>query len=163
MARATKKKLSPRLKHKAKHPTPAGKKDFFTRAANAAAQWTGSTQAFSIAALSVILWACTGPYFHFSDTWQIVINTATTIVTFLLVFLIQHSQNRDTCALHLKLDELLRCTKGAHTALIELEALSEDELKEIYARYKALAEEARRRMREGKADTGVLPIAVEEK
>jgi len=88
----------------------------------------GSAWAFGLALLTIIGWAVTGPVFHYSNTWQLVINTATTIVTFLMVFLIQNTQNRDTRAVHLKLDELLRAVQGARTSLVNLETLSDDEL-----------------------------------
>ena len=105
-------------------------------------------------ALSVlIVWAVTGPLFHFSDTWQLVINTGTTIVTFLMVFLIQNTQNRDTEAIHIKLDELIRATQGAHNALLDLEELEERTLDEFRARYIALAQAARARRAQGDFDT----------
>jgi low affinity Fe/Cu permease len=98
-------------------------------------QWlaltTGSPWAFTTAFLTIVVWALTGPLFHYSDTWQLVINTATTIVTFLMVFLLQNTQNRDTKAMHLKLDELLRGVKGARSSLINLETLSDDELERL--------------------------------
>ena len=136
------------------------KRGFFTRAAEFAAEKAGSTTAFMVALGVIIAWAVTGPLFGFSDTWQIVINTATTIVTFLLVFLIQNSQNRDTHALHLKLDELIRCTEGAHIVLLDLEKLDEKELKAIHCRYQELAAEARKRMRRGESDTGIADITI---
>jgi low affinity Fe/Cu permease len=95
------------------------------------AQAVGSPWAFAIALSTVVVWGFTGPLFHYSDTWQLVINTATTIITFLMVFLIQNTQNRDTRAIHLKLDELLRGVKGARTSLINLEALSDEELDQL--------------------------------
>src|SRR6266481_1802772 len=91
----------------------------------------GSAWAFAGAVLVILVWVLTGPMFHFSDTWQLVINTATTILTFLMVFLIQNTQNRDAKAVHLKLDELLRGTKGARTSFVELQDLSDDELRRI--------------------------------
>src|SRR5262249_9071129 len=100
----------------------------FLKFARASARWTGRPIAFAFAVLFILAWVITGPIFHFSDTWQLVINTATTIVTFLMVFLIQNTQNRDSEAVQLKLDELLRSTRGAHNALLEIEELSEDEL-----------------------------------
>jgi low affinity Fe/Cu permease len=126
---------------------------FFARAARTIAQATGHPVAFIAALAVVVLWALSGPLFHFSDTWQLVINTGTTIVTFLMVFLIQNSQNRDTVAIQLKLDELIRVTEGAHTALLDLEELSDRELAEIHRRYEALAERARAKMRRGQGDT----------
>jgi len=95
----------------------------------------------------------TGPLFGFSDTWQLVINTGTTIVTFLVVFLIQNTQNRDTEALHIKLDELIRATQGAHNALLDLEELEERQLDEFRARYIALAKSAREQREHGAVDT----------
>lgn len=108
------------------------------------ARATGHPAAFVLALVVVVAWAITGPVFHFSDAWQLVINTGTTIVTFMMVFLIQNSQNRDTQALQLKLDELIRATKGAHNAVIDLEERTDDELSATHADYIALAEEARR-------------------
>jgi low affinity Fe/Cu permease len=106
-------------------------------------------------ALAVIIaWIATGPIFHFSDTWQLVINTGTTIVTFLMVFLIQSTQNRDTAAIHLKLDELIRAMEGAHNALLDLEELAEEDLDRIRARYEELARHAREDLRRGRGDTG---------
>lgn len=102
----------------------------------------------------VAAWAITGPVFGFSDTWQLVINTGTTIATFLMVFLIQNTQNRDAQALQVKLDELIRCTTGAHVALLDLEELEEHELAQIRSEYEALAERARERLDHGKSDTG---------
>jgi low affinity Fe/Cu permease len=92
---------------------------------------------------ALIIWAVTGPVFGFSDTWQLIINTGTTIVTFLMVFLIQNTQNRDSEALHLKIDELLRCTTEAKNTLLDLEEMEEDELDAIRDEYEALAQKAR--------------------
>src|SRR5690606_35082609 len=103
--------------------------------------------AFILAFGLVLLWLITGPIFKYSDTWQLVINTATTVVTFLMVFLIQSTQNRDTEALQVKLDELLRVTQGAHVALLDLEELSDKELDEVQACYVKLAADARERLR----------------
>jgi low affinity Fe/Cu permease len=115
-----------------------------------------------MAALGVIVvWAVTGPFFGFSDTWQLVINTGTTIVTFLMVFLIQNTQNRDIRAVHLKLDELIRATRGAHTVLMELEMLDEHELEAIRQKYAAIAAEARRRVRSGQTDTNIPEIVID--
>ena len=103
----------------------------FTRIAHWVAEQAGRAYAFIAAALIVVLWAASGPVFHFSDTWQLVINTGTTIVTFLMVFLIQNSQNRDTRALHLKLDELIRVTTSAKNSFINLEDRTEQELERL--------------------------------
>jgi low affinity Fe/Cu permease len=109
---------------------------------------------FVLAVLVVVAWMVTGPMFHFSDTWQLVINTGTTIVTFLMVFLIQNTQNRDTEAIQLKLDELIRATKGAHNALLDLEELEEEKLEAFRRRYQALASAARAEVDQGAQDTG---------
>ena len=102
----------------------------------------GSAWGFSAAVLVIIVWALTGPIFRFSDTWQLIINTGTTIVTFLMVFLIQNTQNRDAKAVHLKLDELIRALEGARNNLVDLEALSDDELKKIEKEFSRLREKA---------------------
>jgi low affinity Fe/Cu permease len=103
---------------------------WFARIAGRVADWTGSSWAFCLATLVIVVWAVTGPLFHFSDTWQLVINTGTTIVTFLMVFLIQNTQNRDTKALHLKLDELLRALPAAREhEFMDLEDRDEEQLK----------------------------------
>jgi low affinity Fe/Cu permease len=99
---------------------------------------TGSPAAFIFAALSIIVWAAMGPMFHYSDTWQLVINTATTIITFLMVFLIQNTQNRDTKAMQLKLDELLRAVQGARTSMVNLESLSDEELDQMQEQFERL-------------------------
>ena len=127
----------------------------FGQFARATARVSGRPVAFGLATFVVLLWLVTGPLFGFSDTWQIVINTSTTIVTFLMVFLIQNTQNRDAEAVQVKLDELLRVTRGAHVALLDLEELEEDELNMIRARYATLAKRARVRLRSGEADTDV--------
>ena len=100
----------------------------FRRFSHAAAEAVGSPWAFFLAAVVIVVWALTGPVFRFSDTWQLVINTGTTIVTFLIVFLIQNTQNRDAKAMHLKLDELLRGVKGARTGMVDLEDCTDEEL-----------------------------------
>ncbi len=115
----------------------------FTRFANAASHFAGSPASFLLAIMVVVVWVVSGPIFAFSNTWQLVINTGTTIVTFLMVFLIQNSQNRDSKALQIKLDELIRATKGAHNALLDLEELEEGELQALQDRYEALAMRAR--------------------
>ena len=126
---------------------------WYSRLAKIAAKISGRPATFVLALSVLIVWAVTGPLFHFSDTWQLVINTGTTIVTFLMVFLIQNTQNRDTEAIHIKLDELIRATQGAHNALLDLEELEERTLDEFRARYIALAQAARARRAQGDFDT----------
>ena len=116
----------------------------FERFANAANRFTGSVPAFALALGTILVWAITGPLFHFSDTWQLVINTGTTIVTFLMVFLIQRAQNKDALAIQLKLDELVAAVQGASNRLIAVEDLSERELKALHGHYHRLAEMAKR-------------------
>jgi len=117
----------------------------FTRMSKAAARFTGSPRCFMLALAIVAVWAATGPLFGFGDTWQLVINTGTTIVTFLMVFLIQNTQNRDTEAIQIKLDELLRSHRPANNALLDLEELEEAELDELRKSYEALAERSRKK------------------
>ena len=121
----------------------------FTRCAKATSRATGRPWAFVTACALIVGWLVSGPYFRYSDTWQLVINTSTTIITFLMVFLIQSTQNRDAEALQVKLDELLRVTVGAHNALLDLEELEEHELERIRSGYTRLAETARTRLRTG--------------
>jgi low affinity Fe/Cu permease len=104
----------------------------------------GSAWAFAGAVLVILVWLITGPTFHFSDTWQLIINTATTVVTFLMVFLIQNTQNRDAKAMHLKLDELIRALKGARNELVDLEQLSDEELKKLEQQFRRMRERAER-------------------
>jgi low affinity Fe/Cu permease len=129
-------------------------RSWFTRFAKAAARQAGRPSAFVIAVSIIILWGATGPIFHFNDTWQLVVNTATTIITFLMVFLIQNTQNRDTEALQIKLDEVIRAMDGAHLVLLDLEELEDDELARIRASYAKIAEKARRNLKRGVPDTG---------
>ena len=124
--------------------TPAKSSSFFTRFSKTTAHATGQPYTFATAVLLIVVWGLTGPLFHFSDTWQLVVNTGTTVVTFLMVFLIQSTQNRDAEAVHIKLDELLRVTAGAHNVLLDLEELEERDLDKLRAAYCRLAEEARR-------------------
>jgi low affinity Fe/Cu permease len=135
--------------------SPGRSSRLFTRFAQRASRASGSPLAFAVAAGVIVAWAVTGPLFHFSDTWQLVINTSTTIVTFLMVFLIQNTQNRDTYALQIKLDELIRATRGAHDALLDLEELDEVALETMRRRYIRLAELAREQLRRGLSDTEV--------
>lgn len=116
---------------------------WFTRFANAASRFAGSPLSFVLALLVVLAWIVTGPLFGFSDTWQLVINTGTTIVTFLMVFLIQNTQNRDTEAMQIKLDELIRVSRSANNALLDLEELEEKELDDLRAHYEDMARQAR--------------------
>jgi low affinity Fe/Cu permease len=111
---------------------------WFGKTAAKTAGWVGSAWAFFLALGTVIVWGVLGPYYHYSDTWQLVINTATTVITFLIVFLIQNTQNRDARALHLKLDEVIRALRGAHNEMIDIEKLSDAELQELAKRYERL-------------------------
>ena len=113
--------------------------DAFHVFARKASSVLGSPWAFAVAILTIFVWATLGPTFHYSDTWQLIINTGTTIVTFLMVFLIQNTQNRDAKAVHLKLDELIRALTGARNNLVDLEELSEEELKKLEEEFKRLA------------------------
>lgn len=118
-------------------------RSLFTRFAKWSSRAAGRPATFGIAVGVLLLWAISGPLFGFSDTWQRIINTGTTIITFLMVFLIQNTQNRDSEALHVKLDELIRANRGAHNALLDLEELEEEELDRIREDYEKLAEQAR--------------------
>lgn len=114
-------------------------KDTFRQAASRISAWTGTATVFLGAIIIILVWVGSGPLFHFSDTWQLVINTGTTIVTFLMVFLIQNTQNRDTKAIQLKLDELLHATKGARNHFVGLEAMSDEDLAELDREFRRLA------------------------
>ena len=118
---------------------------WFSRFASRTAHWVGHPLMFIAAVVVLVAWAISGPLFHFSDTWQLIINTGTTIVTFLVVFLIQNTQNRDAKALHLKLDELIRSHSPAHNDMIDIEKLSDEELDELEKRYAAICEENKAR------------------
>ena len=124
--------------------------EFFRKFARRSSELLGRAEVFLVAAMSIAAWAALGPVYHYSDTWQLVVNTATTIVTFLMVFLIQNTQNRDAKAIQLKLDELIRGVQGARTALVRLEELSDEELKELEASFKAL----RSRVSQGQEASG---------
>jgi low affinity Fe/Cu permease len=117
---------------------------FPERLARVVTDWAGSSQAFAIAVGVLVIWAVTGPFFHYSDSWQLVINTGTTIVTFLMVFLIQRSQNKDAHALHLKLNEIVAALQGASNRLINVEDLSEAEVKALHRHYQTLVVMAKR-------------------
>ena len=129
------------------------KRFWFARFAKGTSRAAGRPMTFMLAFSIVVIWAVTGPIFGYSDTWQLVINTGTTVVTFLMVFLIQHTQNLDAEAMQVKIDELIRATEGAHNALLDLEELDEEELDRIRAAYTKLASDARRARRQGILDT----------
>lgn len=133
---------------------PPKSKSWFTRFAKWTSRVSGRPVTFMLALVVILVWAITGPLFEFSDTWQLVINTGATIVTFLMVFLIQNTQNRDAEAIQIKLDELIRAVKGAHNALLDLEELEDEELDRMRARYEMIAERARADLRSGRRDTG---------
>jgi len=128
-----------------KPPVPATPSDTlagkFARFSARASQLVGTSWMFLLALAGIIIWAFTGPLFHFSDTWQLTVNTATTIVTFLMVFLIQNTQNRDARAIHLKLDEIIRSIHPAHNEMIDIEKLSDEELEELAKHYEQIREE----------------------
>ena len=136
-------------------------RNWFDRAAHWTARQSGRPATFIVAFAIVLVWAATGPLFHFSDTWQLVINTGTTIVTFLMVFLIQNTQNRDSEAIQVKLDELIRSIDGAHLALLDLEDLDDADLERICRDYRELAKQARKDLRAGKSDTDVREVGAE--
>jgi low affinity Fe/Cu permease len=122
--------------------------EFFHKLAHKSAEIMGSAASFMLALTLIIIWAVTGPFFHYSDTWQLIINTATTVLTFLIVFLIQNTQNRDAKAIHLKLDELIRSARSARNKMVDLEDMSESELDALQAEFETLrrrADEVRRR------------------
>jgi low affinity Fe/Cu permease len=114
--------------------------ELFRKFAHKTSEAVGSPWAFTLAIVVIVTWAITGPIFHYSDTWQLVINTGTTIVTFLMVFLIQNTQNRDSKAIHLKLDELIRCIKGARDEMVNLENFSDEDLKSLQEQFVHLVE-----------------------
>ena len=128
---------------------PTRQRSWFTRFTKATAQFTGRPQAFLLAVMVVVIWAITGPLFGFSDTWQLVINTGTTVITFLMVFLIQATQNRDAEATQVKLDEIIRAIGNARNELLDLEELEGRDLDRIRESYQAIAREARVALREG--------------
>src|SRR5438067_2029241 len=138
---------------------PTRSKTWFTRFAKWTARMAGRPVAFVAAVGIIALWGLSGPLFGFSDTWQLVINTGTTIITFLMVFLIQSTQNRDSEAIQVKLDELIRLSKGGHNALLDLEELEEEELDAIREEYCRIAQEARAKVRRGLRDTDVPEVA----
>jgi low affinity Fe/Cu permease len=133
-------------------------KSMFGTLASKAAHWMGHPVGFFIAIGIVVVWAALGPVFGFSDTWQLFINTGTTVMTFLMVFLIQNTQNRESRSVQVKLDELIRCTKGAHNALLDLEELTDDDLLKIREQYFKLAKHARDLVRHGESDTEAVEV-----
>ena len=141
------------------HPTsPNGRAAWFTRFARTTSCHAGRPSVFLAALLIIIVWAVTGPLFDYSDTWQLMINTGTTIITFLMVFLIQNTQNRDSQAIHLKLDELIRAKKGARNSLLNLDDLSDEELEDIRMSFAKLASRAKDRLDESNSETEVIAI-----
>ena len=146
-----------------KPPTPNGKSSTvsFSRFATRVSTIAGSAWIFLLACLGIAIWLLTGPYSHYSDTWQLIINTGTTIITFLMVFLIQNTQNRDSHAVQLKLDELIRAVTGAHNALLDLEELEEADLERFRVRYEELARAAREALGRGELDTGTPEVRPE--
>ena len=143
------------MKNKPHHSSKRSRRESsskFHQFAQHSARLAGRPSTFGVAVLVILLWGVSGPLFHFSDTWQLIINTSTTIITFLMVFLIQNTQNRDSEAMQLKLDELIRATRTAHTALLDVEELSEEELDKLRRSYQQLAREALREVRAGKSD-----------
>lgn len=117
----------------------------FSKVAKWISSKLGSFYAFLIATLSIVVWGILGPFFNYNDSWQLFINTGTTIVTFLMVFLLQNTQNRDTVAIHIKLDEIIRSIKSARNRVLNIEELSDKELQKIYKRYEKIAEEVKTR------------------
>jgi low affinity Fe/Cu permease len=140
------------------HPHSPHRPSLFTSFANFTAKACGHPFAFALAVIVIVIWAILGPVFGYSDTWQLVINTGTTIVTFLMVFLIQNTQNRDSHAMHVKLDEIIRALDGAHNALLNLEDLGDQELDQIRSRYIKLAEKAQAAIERGELDTACAEI-----
>ncbi|WP_293801172.1 low affinity iron permease family protein [uncultured Bosea sp.] len=137
----------------AKRRMPQSDRSFFTRLSQSIAHWTGKPQTFIGAAALIVLWALSGPFFGYNDTWQLVVNTSTTIVTFLMVFIIQNSQNRDTAAMQIKLDELICRLEGAREELLDLEELDEDKLEAIRDEFEQMAAKARKLTRSAKGES----------
>ena len=138
------------------------RKSWFEDVSRLTARVAGKASTFTLACSVVLLWLLTGPLFGYSDTWQLAINTATTIVTFLMVFLIQHTQNVDTEALQIKLDELIRATQGAHNALLDLEEMTDRQLDQFRERYEALAQAARKRLGSDEITLGTPAITLDD-
>jgi low affinity Fe/Cu permease len=133
----------------------------FDRFAKWTSRTTGHPATFAVAVLILIVWAISGPIFGFSNTWQLAINTGTTIITFLMVFLIQNTQTRDGTAVQLKLDELIRAIGGAHNGLLDLEELSDEDLARLRAHFEALARVSREDLQQGLRDTGTTELATD--
>jgi low affinity Fe/Cu permease len=112
----------------------------FSKFSHLLSKWAGSAHTFMAALLLIVIWASTGPFFHYNDTWQLIINTSTTIITFLMVFVIQNTQNRDNDVLHIKIDELLRATTDAQNALLSLDKMDQKDLKALRKEYEALGD-----------------------
>ncbi|MFM2172235.1 MAG: hypothetical protein RLZZ54_162 [Cyanobacteriota bacterium] len=138
------------------------RKSWYEDVSRLTARLAGKAATFTLACSVVLLWLLTGPLFGYSDTWQLAINTATTIVTFLMVFLIQHTQNVDTEALQIKLDELIRATQGAHNALLDLEEMTDRQLDQFRDRYEALAQAARQRLGSDEITLGTPAITLDD-
>lgn len=134
------------------------RKSLFNRFAKWASRATGNPLAFLLAVVVIVVWGVTGPLFDFNDTWQLVINTGTTIVTFLMVFLIQNTQNRDSAALQIKLDEIIRSMEGAQNAMLDLEELEEKDLEQIRDKYEALAAAARKKFGDRVSERGTPDV-----
>ena len=134
------------------------REDMFSRFARWLSEKLGSSFVFIFALFLVIVWLLTGPYFQFSNTWQLVINTLGSVVTFLMVFLIQNTQNRDTIALHLKLDEIIRSSENAHNELLKVEQLDDKDLEELHKRYENLALDVKSHIKKGHSDLGTPDI-----
>jgi low affinity Fe/Cu permease len=148
-------KMTRKTNHRTEHDSDGSSTaTLFERFAKASVRVTGHPAALGLALGTIVVWGLTGPLFGFSDTWQLVINTGTTIVTFLMVFLIQNAQNRDNQAIQLKLDELIRASEWAHNAFLDVEEISEPELDRIKRNFGRLAKEARDDVRSGKSDLG---------
>ena len=139
---------------------PVSKYAWFDQIAKVGERTVGHPLAFIVAIAMLVLWLASGPFFGFSDTWQLIINTTTTIVTFLMVFLIQNTQNRSTAGLHLKLDEVIRSTGGAYNVLLKSDELSLEEIERLRAQYDQLALNARAKLTSGKVDRGTPEVDI---
>jgi low affinity Fe/Cu permease len=131
----------------------------FARFCQTLSNWAGSSKTFLVAVTLIIVWGLTGPYFHYNDTWQLIINTSTTIITFLMVFLIQNTQNRDNDILHLKIDELIRATKDAQNASLCLEKMGTSELRKLREQYSSLGESGQINLHPTQGENEQVPIS----